>query len=304
MNDFLELAQLGSARQALPARARAARRRARSRARLRRARRRLLDELDPARTGASSGVSQAGGRRRDHPGPARQPGGRRDDQRRPPALRRPARPVHAAASQGGEVLDRFVVHPSATAPSSASSTRAPPAPASSGSGLILARQRRPNRSPSPRKRSTTSTSSSAPPPSALPRRAFPLSAFNDLTRLQPLAVNGEAQLVFTGVTAGGASAIFTLCGEVDPARPRRLQAQRLAVPGDRARAGPERGAGILPATGKRSSTDSSSSRSRRPKQPPPRPPARSTPPRPPAAHCCAAPACPRYPACATRPTPA
>jgi hypothetical protein len=41
-----------------------------------------------------------------------------------------------------------------------------------------------------------------------------MTAFNNLTRLYPLAVNGEAPLVFTGVTAGGASAIFTVVREV------------------------------------------------------------------------------------------
>lgn len=52
-----------------------------------------------------------------------------------------------------------------------------------------------------------------------PPQSIPLTAFNDLTRLYPLAVNGEAPLVFTGVTAGGASAIFTIVREVFPHGP-------------------------------------------------------------------------------------
>jgi hypothetical protein len=46
-----------------------------------------------------------------------------------------------------------------------------------------------------------------------------MTAFHNLTRLYPLAVNGEAPLVFTGVTAGGASAIFTIVREVFPHGP-------------------------------------------------------------------------------------
>jgi hypothetical protein len=48
---------------------------------------------------------------------------------------------------------------------------------------------------------------------------IPLTAFNNLTRLYPLAVSGEAPLVFTGVTAGGVSAIFTIVREVFPHGP-------------------------------------------------------------------------------------
>jgi hypothetical protein len=51
-------------------------------------------------------------------------------------------------------------------------------------------------------------------PVGTPPQNIPLTAFNNLTRLYPLAVNGEAPLVFTGVTAGGASAIFTVVREV------------------------------------------------------------------------------------------
>lgn len=56
-------------------------------------------------------------------------------------------------------------------------------------------------------------------PVGTPPQSIPLSAFNNLTRLYPLAVNGEAPLVFTGVTAGGASAIFTIVREVFPHGP-------------------------------------------------------------------------------------
>ncbi len=56
-------------------------------------------------------------------------------------------------------------------------------------------------------------------PVGTPPQSIPLSAFNDLTRLYPLAVNGEAPLVFTGVTAGGSSAIFTIVREVFPHGP-------------------------------------------------------------------------------------
>jgi hypothetical protein len=51
-------------------------------------------------------------------------------------------------------------------------------------------------------------------PAGTPPQNIPMTAFNNLTRLYPLAVNGEAPLVFTGVTAGGASAIFTVVREV------------------------------------------------------------------------------------------
>lgn len=56
-------------------------------------------------------------------------------------------------------------------------------------------------------------------PVGTPPQSIPLSAFNDLTRLYPLAVDGEAPLVFTGVTVGGASAIFTIVREVFPHGP-------------------------------------------------------------------------------------
>ncbi len=56
-------------------------------------------------------------------------------------------------------------------------------------------------------------------PVGTPPQSIPLTAFNNLTRLYPLAVNGEAPLVFTGVTAGGASAIFTIVREVFPHGP-------------------------------------------------------------------------------------
>ena len=52
-----------------------------------------------------------------------------------------------------------------------------------------------------------------------PSQGIPVTPFNNLTRLYPLAVNGEAPLVFTGVTAGGASAIFTIVREVIPHGP-------------------------------------------------------------------------------------
>jgi hypothetical protein len=51
-------------------------------------------------------------------------------------------------------------------------------------------------------------------PVGTPPQNIPLTAFDNLTRLSPLAVNGEAPLVFTGVTIGGASAIFTVVREV------------------------------------------------------------------------------------------
>lgn len=41
-----------------------------------------------------------------------------------------------------------------------------------------------------------------------------MTTFDNLTRLYPLAVSGEAPLVFTGVAAGGGSAIFTVVREV------------------------------------------------------------------------------------------
>ncbi|HEY2283629.1 MAG TPA: hypothetical protein VGH60_08790 [Solirubrobacteraceae bacterium] len=56
-------------------------------------------------------------------------------------------------------------------------------------------------------------------PVGTPPQSIPLTAFNNLTRLYPLAVSGEAPLVFTGVTAGGASAIFTIVREVFPHGP-------------------------------------------------------------------------------------
>jgi hypothetical protein len=56
-------------------------------------------------------------------------------------------------------------------------------------------------------------------PVGTPPQSIPLTPFNNLTRLYPLAVNGEAPLVFTGVTAGGASAIFTIVREVFPHGP-------------------------------------------------------------------------------------
>ncbi len=56
-------------------------------------------------------------------------------------------------------------------------------------------------------------------PVGTPPQSIPLSAFNNLTRLYPLAVGGEAPLVFTGVTAGGSSAIFTIVREVFPHGP-------------------------------------------------------------------------------------
>ncbi len=52
-----------------------------------------------------------------------------------------------------------------------------------------------------------------------PAQSIPMAAFDNLTRLYPLAVNGEAPLVFTGVTAGGSSAIFTIVREVFPHGP-------------------------------------------------------------------------------------
>jgi hypothetical protein len=51
-------------------------------------------------------------------------------------------------------------------------------------------------------------------PVGTPPQNIPLTAFNNLTRLSPLAINGEAPLVFAGATAGGASAIFTVVREV------------------------------------------------------------------------------------------
>ncbi len=56
-------------------------------------------------------------------------------------------------------------------------------------------------------------------PVGTPAQSIPVTPFNNLTRLYPLAVNGEAPLVFTGVTAGGASAIFTIVREVFPHGP-------------------------------------------------------------------------------------
>jgi hypothetical protein len=51
-------------------------------------------------------------------------------------------------------------------------------------------------------------------PVGTPPQSIPLTAFDNLTRLYPLAVDGEAPLVFAGATAGGASAIFTVVREV------------------------------------------------------------------------------------------
>jgi hypothetical protein len=51
-------------------------------------------------------------------------------------------------------------------------------------------------------------------PVGTPPQSIPLTAFDNLTRLSPLAINGEAPLVFAGATAGGASAIFTVVREV------------------------------------------------------------------------------------------
>jgi hypothetical protein len=51
-------------------------------------------------------------------------------------------------------------------------------------------------------------------PTGTPAQSIPMTAFNNLTRLYPLAVDGEAPLVFTGVAAGGGSAIFTVVREV------------------------------------------------------------------------------------------
>jgi hypothetical protein len=56
-------------------------------------------------------------------------------------------------------------------------------------------------------------------PVGTPAQSIPMAAFDNLTRLYPLAVNGEAPLVFTGVTAGGSSAIFTIVREVFPHGP-------------------------------------------------------------------------------------
>jgi cytoskeletal protein RodZ len=57
-------------------------------------------------------------------------------------------------------------------------------------------------------------------PVGTPSQSIPLTVFNNLTRLSPLSVNGQAPLlVFAGATAGGASAIFTIVSEVFPHGP-------------------------------------------------------------------------------------
>jgi hypothetical protein len=56
-------------------------------------------------------------------------------------------------------------------------------------------------------------------PVGTPAQSIPTTPFSNLTRLYPLAVNGQAPLVFAGVTAGGASAIFTIVLEVFPHGP-------------------------------------------------------------------------------------
>ncbi len=57
-------------------------------------------------------------------------------------------------------------------------------------------------------------------PVGTPPQSIPLTVFNNLTRLSPLSVNGQAPLlVFAGATAGGASAIFTIVSEVFPHGP-------------------------------------------------------------------------------------
>jgi hypothetical protein len=139
-----------------------------------------------------------------------------------------------AHKHSGAPRDPFTPLPSTTAkPSSAASTSATPsssssqAPSSSSSsGSSTSSGGSPASKPAPK------PAKPKPPqkvyqvdvlfgaaPVGTPSQGIPVTPFNNLTRLYPLAVNGEAPLVFTGVTAGGASAIFTIVREVFPHGP-------------------------------------------------------------------------------------
>lgn len=178
----------------------------------------------PPVTGASSGVTGASGVVAISPAPA--------------VSKAVAETTSSAHQHSGAPRNPFTPLPSSQAkPATASSSSAPAksssSASSSGSGSGSS-------SPSG---SSTGGGSSAPstpakpahpkPPHKIynvdvlfgaapvgtPAPSIPLTAFNNLTRLYPLAVNGEAPLVFTGVTAGGAGAIFTIVREVFPHGP-------------------------------------------------------------------------------------
>lgn len=128
----------------------------------------------------------------------------------------------------GAPRNPFTPLPSTKAKSAASSPSATPASGASGAGT----------GSSSSGGSSTGSGSSSPSTPAKPAKpkppqkiyqvdvlfgaapvgtspqSIPLTAFNNLTRLYPLAVDGEAPLVFAGATAGGASAVFTVVREV------------------------------------------------------------------------------------------
>ena len=110
---------------------------------------------------------------------------------------------------------------SSSAGSGSSSSSGPPSGSSTTSGGSSASKPAPQPArpaPKPQRVYQVNVLFGAAPLGTAPQ-SIPLTPFNNLTRLYPLAVSGEAPLVFTGVTAGGASAIFTIVREVFPHGP-------------------------------------------------------------------------------------
>jgi hypothetical protein len=108
--------------------------------------------------------------------------------------------------------------PSSASSSGSSSSSGASTGAGSSSPSAPAKPAKPAKPKPPQKVYNVDVLFGAAPIGTAPQ-SIPLTAFNNLTRLYPLAVNGEAPLVFTGVAAGGASAIFTIVREVFPHGP-------------------------------------------------------------------------------------
>jgi hypothetical protein len=149
----------------------------------------------------------------------------------PAANQAVAETTSGAHRHSGAPRNPFAPLPSTKAKSAAppSSSTAPPAssasggasgsPSSGGSGSSSpSAPAKPAKPKPPRKVYQVDVLFGAAPVGTAPQ-SIPLTAFDNLTRLYPLAVNGEAPLVFAGVTAGGASAIFTIVREVFPHGP-------------------------------------------------------------------------------------